>query len=377
MEIFDTLVDRTHTHCEKWEKYKEDDVIPMWVADMDFKSPQCIIDALKVRVEHGIFGYTRIDEGTNQAVVDFLYRHHGWKVKKEWIVWIPGVVSGMNITCKMVEGGVITTTPIYPHFVKAPKNAKKELSQVPLIQKNNRWTIDFEAFEKAINPTCKLFMLCNPYNPGGTVFTKNELEKLAHICEIHNLLICSDEIHSDLILNKNAKHIPIATLSEWAKENTITLLAPSKTFNIAGLQSSYAVIPNVHLRKDFQRTIGDIAHGINLLAVTATRVAYTSCDGWLEKLKLYLARNLKLVEDFVAKNPRLKLLNQEATFLSWIDATSLHVENPYEYFLSYGVGLSDGEPFGNKNFIRLNFGCPRSMLENALLRMQNALDDLK
>jgi cystathionine beta-lyase len=236
--------------------------------------------------------------------------------------------------------------------------------------------IDFEAFEQAIKPTCKLFMLCNPYNPGGTVFTKTELEKLINICERHNLIICSDEIHCDLILNENAKHIPIATLSEYSKQNSITLMAPSKTFNIAGLQSSYAIIPNVNLRKEFIRASAGIVHGINLLAITATRVAYTSCDGWLEKLKIYLRENLDLVQEFVAKNPSLKLLDQDATFLAWIDARSLHVKSPYEFFLEHGVGLSDGEPFGDKNFVRLNFGCPKSQLKEALKRMQKAMDSL-
>jgi cystathionine beta-lyase len=377
MPNFDEIIDRKQSHCEKWDRYKGQDVIPMWVADMDFRSPQCIIDALHVRVEHGIFGYTDIDAGTNKSVVDFIKRHYDWEIKKEWIVWIPGVVSGMNVCAKMVAGDVITNTPIYPHFVKAPKNANRELTQVPLVEKNNRWAIDFDAFEKAINPTCKLFMLCNPYNPGGTVFTKEELEKLSHICEIHNLIICSDEIHADLILNPKAKHLPIAMMSEYAKENSVTLLAPSKTFNIAGLQSSYAIIPNVHLRKEFQRAIGGVAQGINLLAITATRVAYTSCDGWLEKLRVYLRENLALVQDFVARNPSLKLLDQDATFLAWIDASALHVENPYEHFLNFGVGLSDGEPFGDKNFVRLNFGCPKSQLQEALKRMQKALEALE
>jgi cystathionine beta-lyase len=276
----------------------------------------------------------------------------------------------------MVEGNVITNAPIYPHFYKAPLNQKREVIQVPLIEKNNRYSIDFEAFEQAIKPTCKLFMLCNPYNPGGTVFTKTELEKLINICERHNLIICSDEIHCDLILNENAKHIPIATLSEYSKQNSITLMAPSKTFNIAGLQSSYAIIPNVHLRKEFIRASAGIVHGINLLAITATRVAYTSCDGWLEKLKIYLRENLDLVQEFVAKNPSLKLLDQDATFLAWIDARSLHVKSPYEFFLEHGVGLSDGEPFGDKNFVRLNFGCPKSQLKEALKRMQKAMDSL-
>jgi len=374
MNLFDKKIDRTLSHCEKWDKYKNQDVIPMWVADMDFKSPQCIIDALHVRVEHGVFGYTSVDDGTNQAVVDFIKRHYSWQIKPEWIVWLPGVVPGMNIACRSVKtDDVIINTPIYPHFVNAPLNAKKNVIKVPVREINNRWTVDFEEFESKITSTCKLFMLCNPYNPGGTVFTKNELEKLSDICIKHDLTICSDEIHADLILNPEAKHIPIASLNEEIAKRSITLYAPSKTFNIAGLQSSYAVIPDVHVRKNFKRELSGLSSEINLLAITATRVAYTSCDEWLEKLNDYLRENLKLVQDFVKEQPKLKLLDQDATYLTWIDVSALKLENPYEYFLKHGIGLSEGDRFGDKNFIRLNFGTTQALLVEGLKRMKEAI----
>ncbi|WP_024955669.1 MalY/PatB family protein [Sulfurospirillum arcachonense] len=378
MNLFDVQIDRTKSGCEKWDKYKNQDVIPMWVADMDFKSPQAIIDALTHRVEHGVFGYTGIDKDTNKAVIDFIQRHYNWRVKPEWIVWLPGVVSGMNITCKAIDTqDVIINTPIYPHFVKAPNNANLNLIKVPLVEKNSRWTIDFDAFEKAINPTCKLFLFCNPYNPGGTVFTKEELEKISKICVKHDLIICSDEIHADLILNPQVKHIPIASLNEEIAKRSITLLAPSKTFNIAGLQSSYAIIPDVTLRKSFKRAMAGFPGETNLLAITATKAAYTSCDEWLEALRVYLKENLNLVQEFVKKHPKLKLLNQDATFLSWIDVSALNLENPYEYFLKYGVGLSEGEPFGDKNFLRLNFGTTKVLLKEGLLRIEKALKNLE
>lgn len=377
MNIFDNQIDRKLSHCKKWDKYKGQDVIPMWIADMDFKSPQCIIDALHVKVDHGVFGYTGVDDGTNQAVVDFIKRHYNWQIKPEWLVWLPGVVPGMNIACRCIDtDDVIINTPIYPHFVNAPINANKNILKVPMIEKDNRWTIDFEEFESKISSTCKLFMLCNPYNPGGTVFTKDELEKISDICIKHDLFICSDEIHADLILNPNTKHIPIASLNEKISKRSITLLAPSKTFNIAGLQSSFAVIPDGHLRKKFKRELTGLSSEINLLAITATRVAYTSCDGWLEKLNVYLNQNLQIVQEFVKKQPKLKLLNQEATYLAWIDVSELKLENPYEYFLQYGVGLSEGDPFGDKNFLRLNFGCPKKLLNEGLARMQKAIDNL-
>ncbi|MCD8476711.1 MAG: PatB family C-S lyase, partial [Sulfurospirillum sp.] len=360
MSFFDEVVDRTQTPSEKWDKYKDKDVIPAWVADMDFKSPPCVIEALQKRVSEGVFGYTAIDEQTYDAIIGFIKRHYDWEIHKEWLVFTHGVVSSMNIACMAVErGSVMTTTPIYPHFIKAPKHAGHEVIAIKMKEENNRWTLDFEAMEAQINPTCKLFMLCNPYNPAGTVFTCKELEQLGAFCVKHDLTICSDEIHADLLLNPKAKHIPIASLSLALQERTITLMAPSKTFNIAGLQASFAIIPNATLRKRFKESMGSMVGGINLLGITAMRAAYEKGDAWLAELRLYLAENLKLIQAFVAKNPKLKLLEQEATFLAWIDASALHVKSPYEFFLEFGVGLSDGEPFGDKNFVRLNFGTQR------------------
>lgn len=375
---FDEPIDRTQSSCEKWDKYKGTDVIPAWVADMDFKSPPCIIEALQKRVTEGAFGYTAIDEETYQTIIDFLYKHYNWKIQKEWILFTHGVVTSMNIACTAVGGeSVVTTTPIYPHFIKAPKNAGQEVIAIPMVEKNERWCIDFEMMERSITPTCKLFMLCNPYNPAGTVFTKEELEKLASLCLKYDLTICSDEIHADLILTPHLKHIPIASLNDAIAQKSITLMAPSKTFNIAGLQSSFAIIPNESLRNAFKTTMGNAVGGINLLAITATKAAYMYGEEWLEELRVYLKENLTMVQEFVAKNPKLKLLQQDATFLAWIDATSLHVTSPYEFFLKHGVGLSDGKPFGDKNFVRLNFGTQKTVLRQILDRMQKAMNTLK
>ena len=378
MNFFDKEIDRRETHCEKWDKYKDMDVIPAWVADMDFRSPIPVIDALKRRVEHGIFGYTSMDHETIESVIDFIKRHHNWEIKKEWIVWINGVIPGINLACKMIgnDSEVITTTPIYPHFVTAAKNTNKILTQVPMKNINNRWSLDFEEFESKISPACKLFLLCNPYNPGGTVFTKNELEKFCEICTKYDLIICSDEIHADLVINPQAKHIPIASLDDDYAQNIITLMAPSKTFNIAGLQSSFAIIPNKKIRLAFKKELRGMGENINLLAISATKAAYKDSDEWLSKLKKYLLENFKLVEEFIDKNRDLKMLSSDATFLAWIDCQALHVANPYELFLKYGVGLNDGKRFGDKNFVRLNFATTRKNLEEILRRMQKAINSL-
>jgi len=245
-----------------------------------------------------------------------------------------------------------------------------------MIEKDKRWTVDFEDFESKITPDCKLFMFCNPYNPGGTVFRKDELEKLSSIIIKHDLTICSDEIHSDLILNPEVKHIPIASLNKDIQNRSITLYAPSKTFNIAGIQSSFAIIPNLNMRKNFKREMAGIIGDINIFAIVATKTAYTLCDDWLEEVRDYLRNNLQIVQKFVEKYPQIKLLDQDATYLAWIDVSKLNLDNPYEYFLSYGVGLSDGEPFGDKNFIRLNFGTTKELLKEGLKRIENGLKNL-
>ncbi len=376
--IFNKVVDRRGSGAQKWDRYKEKDIIPMWIADMDFEAPPLVVEAMRERLKHKVFGYTPIDNETLEALIGFVKRHYNWDIKKEWIIFSYGVVISMNFVTRVIKSkDVIINTPVYPHFYKAPKNAGSNLIEVPLVEKSNRWSIDFDKFEEAISKDCKLYMLCNPHNPGGTVFRKDELEKLANIAKKYDLIVCSDEIHADLILNPNAKHIPIASLNSDIEQRTITLLAPSKTFNIAGLKSSFIIIPNDSLRERFKREIDGLIDDPNIFANVATKVAYSKCDSWLFELRDYLRENLKIVQEFVAKNPNLKLLDQDATFLAWIDVSRLKLKDPYSYFLDYGVALSEGEPFGDKNFLRLNFGTQRELLRETLNRMQKAIDNLK
>jgi len=374
---FDTPINRHGTHTEKWEKFGLD-IIPAWVADMDFKAPPSVIEALKKRVEHGVFGYTGVDEGLIQSAIDFMKRHYDWQTSPDWFTWVSGVVPSMNIACKMIDPNqrVLTTSPIYPHFYKAPKMTGREVDIAKLTCKDNRWTLDFDAIENTITPQTKLFMLCNPYNPAGTVFTCKELERLGEIAKKHDLLIVSDEIHADLILNTKAKHIPIASLSGDLANRTITLMAPSKTFNIAGLNCSYAIIPNSSLKRHFKNAMGKLNSGVNLFGLTAAKAAYENGDEWLKALREYLARNLALVQEFVIKHPPLKLCDQDATFLAWIDCSRLDTD-PYELFLKHGVALSNGKDFLGEGFVRLNFGCPQSTLKEILTRMDRALNSRK
>ncbi len=375
--IFDKKIDRNNSNCEKYNRYNGQDVIPMWVADMDFEAPPAVVEAMQKRLEHKIFGYTPIGDDTLDAFIDFVKRHYSWNIKKEWILFSYGVVISMNFAVRVVKSkDVIINTPVYPHFYKSPKNAGSNVINVPLVQKDNRWSIDFTNFERAISKDCKLFILCNPHNPGGTVFTKEELSKLADIAKRYDLIVCSDEIHADLVLNPKAKHIPIASLNKDIEQRSITLLSPSKSFNIAGLKSSFIIVPNDSLRRKFKTKMRGLVDDPNIFADVATKAAYKDCDEWLIELREYLKDNLELVQEFVNKNPKLKLLNQDATYLAWIDVSALNLQNPYEYFLKYGVGLSEGEPFGDKNFLRLNFGTQRDVLKEALNRMQKAIDNL-
>ncbi|MCP4673240.1 MAG: aminotransferase class I/II-fold pyridoxal phosphate-dependent enzyme, partial [Desulfobacula sp.] len=252
---FNEIIDRTDTYSMKWEKYKNQDIIPMWVADMDFKVPPPILDTLKQSIEHGIMGYTLIPNDLNKTIIENLYELYNWKVEKEWIIWTPGVVSALNVACAamgMPHDKIVTTTPVYPPFFTAPKNSGKLLSTVPMIEINQRATLDFHALEKEFqNSSTSLFMFCSPYNPSGTVFTKHEITKLVELCTANDVIICSDEIHSDFVLDQDKQHIPTASVSKTAAKQTITLMAPSKTYNIPGLGASFAIIPEKNLRDRF------------------------------------------------------------------------------------------------------------------------------
>ena len=352
-------------------------VIPAWVADMDFKAPQCVIDSLAKRVEHGIFGYAHPSSEFKQTIKDFIFRHHGWEIQTDWIVFVSGVVPSMNIASKMFNENerVITTYPIYPYFFKAPRlNHNKELL-LKMVEVDGRFTLDFKSLREKVDSTCRLFLLCNPYNPCGTVFTKDELLELGEVAKKHDLIICSDEIHCDLVIDKNAKHIPIASLNEDFQNRTITLMAPSKTFNIAGLNCSYAIIPNKALRERFLASMGDLNGGVNILGLEAGKSALEGGDEWLEELKIYLWDNFLLVREFIEKNPKLKMAKHEATFLAWIDCTALKTD-PYKLFLKHGVGLTDGNDFMGEGVVRLNFVTQKKNLKEILKRMQKALDSL-
>ncbi len=376
--LFDAIIDRRQSGSIKWSKYTNQDILPMWIADSDFKVPTEITDALHQRVEHGIFGYSHAPERLTQLIVERMATRFNWQIEPEWVVYLPGLVCGINLCVRALtdaDQGVVTPKPIYPPFMSSIKLAKRTLSTIPVTLQNQRWLPDLQRTELAVNT--KLMLLCNPLNPGGTVYRQQELEQTLAFAEQHDLLVCADEIHSDLILDDSAVHIPFASLNEQAAQRSVTLIAPSKTFNIAGLGASMAIIPNPELRRRFIKTKLGIVPDVNALAYTAAQAAYEHGETWLAHQTEYLRENRDLLTAAINAMPYLKLHPIEATYLAWIDASALPIQNPHTFFERTGVGMSPGADFGNKQFIRLNFACGRTILAEAITRMETAIAQLE
>ncbi len=373
---FDTPIDRYHTASLKWDRYRDRDIIPMWVADMDFQSPPAVIEALGSRVEHGVFGYGIVPETLTEMICEMLAGRYGWHIEAEHLVWLPGLVCGLNVACRSVgeeHDDVMTMVPIYPPFLTAPQNSGRRLITVPLATHDGRWIIDFDALEKSITARTRLLLLCNPHNPVGRAYSRRELADLVTLCARHDIVICSDEIHCDLILDEDKEHIPTAAIGPEAAARTITLMAPSKTFNIPGLGCSFAVISDRKLRDKFKQAMSGIVPAVNILGFTAAEAAYRHGWDWLAALLEYLRGNCRLVAEEIDSMAGLSMFRMEATYLAWIDARRLDTILPGRFFEAFGVGLSEGKDFGSSGFVRLNFGCRRSLLQEALQRMKRAI----
>ncbi|GAB2181149.1 PatB family C-S lyase [Denitratisoma sp. agr-D3] len=380
---FDTPIDRRDSDSMKWSRYRGRDVIPLWVADMDFAAPPPVLAALHKRVDHGVFGYAKPWPSLTAAVIDHLRRHYAWKVEAAWIVWIPGVVAAFNAACRAVGGtgaNVFTATPVYPPFLTAPANAGRHLVTQPLVQSDpdGRWGWDFAATARSLAESrARLWLLCHPHNPVGRVWRDDELAEIGRLAEKHDLVVCSDEIHCGLVLDPALHHRPLASLSPQLARRTITLMAPSKTFNIPALYSAFAVIADPALRRAFSQVMEGIMPHINTLGLVATEAAYRDGDEWREALIDYLRGNARRVEAAVATMDGLSMTPVEATYLAWIDCRALcqqrGIDDSQKFFEAAGVGLSDGRDFGLPGFVRLNFGCPRALLDEALARMTKAL----
>ena len=378
--IFDQVIERRQTDSQKWQKYEGQDILPMWVADMDFRAPEPVLEALRERVNHGIFGYARPELSAIEAVIEMLEHNYGWEVDPDWLVWLPGLVVGLNIASRAFasEGeAILTNTPIYPPFLLGPRLQGRSVAKAPMVLDGDRWVIDWEAMEAAVDDRVELFFFCNPHNPCARVFDIQELEAVAEFCRRHDLILCSDEIHCELLLNER-KHTPIASLSDSLNDRSFTFIAPSKTYNLAGLGCSIAIIPNPTLRNRFISASRGIMAEVNNLGYVACEAAYRHGDPWREELLRYLGKNRDLIQEFAREHlPEARLYEHEATYLSWIDVSALGLKDPITHFESHGIGLTDGSFFDSPSHVRLNFGCPRSTLEEGLKRLRNGFDAVR
>jgi cystathionine beta-lyase len=372
---FDRVVDRRGTDSAKWSRYAGQDVLPLWVADMDFAAPPAVLEALHRRVDHGVFGYCEPWPSLVESVQEHLAREYAWSIEPSWIVWLPGLVTGLHVACRAVDGSAFTATPIYPPFLSAPRT----LVTAPLARGEARWSWDFAAVEAALAPDTRLFLLCHPHNPVGRVWEEAELRAIADLAERRDLVVCSDEIHCGLVLDPGRRHRPFASLGEHAARRSVTLMAPSKTFNLPGLGCAFAVVPDAHLRGRFRRAMRGIVPHVNVLGLVACEAALRRGGEWRHALIEYLRGNRDRVLAAVGAMPGLRATSVEATYLAWIDARGSGIPRPQQVFEAAGVGLSDGADFGPgeqyRGFVRLNFGCPRATLDEALSRMRRGLHD--
>jgi len=371
---FDEIVDRRNIYSQKWDQ-QGGEFIPMWVADMDFRIPEPITEALHNRVDKGTFGFSFIDDNMTDTIVNFYKEQYNCTVLPEWIVWVNSVMPAANLACRMSGGDIMINTPMYPHIRHLPQEAHTGVVEVPLTIENGKYVMDFEAMEKAYTENVKVFVMSNPHNPAGRVFTREELEELNRFCIKHNILMVSDEIHCGLVFE--GKHIPYFALSEEAMNNSVTLTSASKTYNIPAIPYAFAIIPNEKLRERFKAECFGLFSPTGVLGIEAMRAAYSKCEEWRKALIQYLIANRDYMESRIAAMKGLSVVHNEATYLAWIDARGLGLEDPYAFFREKaGVNFNNGIDFAAPGFVRLNFGCPRSQLKEALDRMETAINSL-
>lgn len=386
MSMFDERINRINTASVKWELTKqmfgEADLWPMWVADMDFKPPHAVIDALRQRVEHAVFGYTFVPDTAAKAIADWLAKRHQWTIEPSWLTYCGGIVQAISTAIQSFtkEGDrVLLQSPVYTPFFHMIEKNNRVVVNSPLVLEGNRYKIDFESFENALKEGCKLFLLCSPHNPAGRVWTKEELQKIGELCLQYDCLILSDEIHSDLIY-KQYKHIPIASLNKELSEKTITFIAPSKTFNLAGLQASAVVIKNDALRKQFNATLNRQGFfSLSALGITGMEAAYRDGEAWLDELIDYLQENKDYCLAFIQEHlPEITPIESEGTYLLWLDCRKLGLtdQQVQDALIQKGkLALEPGPKYGpgGEGFVRVNIACPKADVIEGMNRLKKAL----
>jgi len=389
---FDQVVDRRGTNSLKWTRYDKD-VLPLWVADMDFPAPEPVRQALRATIDHGVFGYELPSQKLAESVAARMKRLYGWQVSPDMVVPTPGIVAGFKVAARAVCSpgeGVLVQPPVYHPFLEVPGHTETVGQLAPLRQVNSRHTlryeIDWPVFEAAVNSNdarTAMFLLCQPHNPTGQLYTRAEMERMAEICLRNNTVICSDEIHSELLLG-GARHVPLASMDSEIARRTITLVSPSKTFNVVGLFCGFAIIPDAELRSRYRKVLQHLSMYVNSLGFISAGAAFSgACEPWLAALRQYLTANRDWVVDFVARELEgVRVTVPEATYLAWLDFGDLVragriAPDPYHFILDKArVGLNPGAEFGpgGEHFVRLNFGCPRATLTEALQRIKRAVN---
>ena len=377
---FDALVNRSNTDSIRWDRYASDDVIPLWVADMDFQSPPCVMDALAARVQQGVFGYTHAPDSIRSAIAGYMAEHYDWEVDPDWIVILPSVVSGLYTAVRQLTTPIehiLVPQPVYHHLRLACSEAPRPYTEIPLALENDRWVLPWQTLDSFCQSNTKLALLCNPQNPGGTVYTKSELLQFAAFCEAHDLLICSDEIHAGLVLDEQNRHVPIASLNQRISMRTVTLMSLNKVFNFPGIGLAWAVAENPRLRAAMQTDLHRTIAEPGLLAYSATMAALRDGEEWRQSLLQYLRGNRDYIAKRIDAMPLLKVARVEASYLAWIDCSALGCADPHALFLASGLALSPGAQFNAPQFVRLNFATQRALLEKAMDRMALALASAK
>jgi cysteine-S-conjugate beta-lyase len=378
---FDCVIDRRTSDSNKWRKYPGD-VLPLWVADMDFASPPAVVQALRARVDQGFFGYLMEKPELHEVVAERVAKRYGWHVSPEAVMPLPGVIAGFNLALRALTApgdGLLVQTPVYPPILRAASNHGLTRDEHALTRgAGGRYAVDVEAFSRALGPRTRAFLLCSPHNPVGRVFERAELEAMAAACARRDVWIIADEIHGDVLFD-GRRHVPIATLSPEIEARTVTFMAPSKTFNLPGLKCAVAIVPNAAVRDRLTAAVADLVPKINVLGHAAAVAAYREGDAWLEALLGYLESNRDfLLKEVPRRLPGVTLAAPEATYLAWLDCRGARIPggDPFTFFLERAkVALNDGRLFGpgGDGFVRLNFGCPRALLAEGLDRMARAL----
>ena len=370
---FEPPIDRRGTFCKKWDKYAGRDVLPFWVADMDLPIAPFVLDAVRARLEHPILGYTATPEPVAEAFLRWLLRRYGWAARPEWLVWIPGVVPGLNFAARAVLGEgdeLLIPAPVYPPFLDVPANSGLSAAISPLARDGESWSMDFERLRAQVSARTAAVLFCNPQNPTGRVYSRRELEELAALVVAGDTVIVSDEIHCPLILDAAKRHIPIASLDDAVADRSVSLFAPTKAYNFPGLACAVAVIPDAALRQRFEDATCGFASSLSPLSYAAALAAFDDRTAWLDEQNAFLAGNAARLLEAARAIDGVDATPVEGTYLAWLDVAALGLADPASHFEAHGLGLSDGEEFGAAGFLRFNFGCSRSLLERGIERLR-------